>query len=70
MKETASEQMLKIFANAIRDCHIKDFIESDPTISLNDCLPDAADCFIKIIKDEIMIPLSNYKDKIMYQKIY
>lgn len=68
-KEVVSEQMLEIFANAIRDCRIKELIESDPTVSLNDCLPDEVDRFIKIIKDDIMIPFSKYEDKIMYQKI-
>jgi len=68
-KEVVSEQMLEIFANAIRDCQIKDFIECDPTFSLNDCLPEEADRFIKIIKDDIMIPFSKYEYKMMYQKI-
>ena len=68
-KETVSEKMLEIFAKAIRDCRIKELIESDPTVLLNDCLPDEADRFIKIIKDDIMIPFSKNEDKIMYQKI-
>lgn len=68
-KETVSEKMLEIFAKAIRDCHIKDFIESDPTVSLNDCLPDEVDRFIEIIKDEIIFPFSKFEDTMMYQKI-
>lgn len=68
-KETVSKQMLEIYANAIKDCRIKELIASDPTVSLNDCLLDEAERFIKIIKDDLIIPFSKYEDKMMYQKI-
>ncbi len=60
-------QMLNIFERAIQECHIYEFIENDPTISLKEGLLEEAECFVKIINN--VVTQINGKSE-LYQKVF
>lgn len=67
--ETSSQQMLKIFVSAYRECRISEILSSDLFMGINPNLLSWADRFVKIIEFDVIDIFVHSKTEIKYKKI-
>ncbi|MDL2288168.1 hypothetical protein LJC32_02170 [Oscillospiraceae bacterium OttesenSCG-928-F05] len=64
-----AEQILTIFNDAIKECHIVEYMDCDPAVALPKILADYLEKFLDAINRNIIIGLIEYQKEEAYRKV-